>query len=169
MKSLPAFLPSLVPHVAGALDARNAVSNAVRTRELTNDRVSADLARAAAGRVEAMPASFRAHEKTRLAREARLRRAKAETLAALDAAGTAMFHRETTGDRDGSQLDEAQLESDRRANTSADARNSEERNREKLREEEVTASTRARVERPSGAEKTGVRVRAAFDLPTLSD
>ena len=168
LKSLPAFLPSLVPHVAGALDARNAVSNAVRTAELTNDRVSAELARAAAGRVEAMPASFRAHEKTRLAREARLRRAKAETLAALDAAGDAMFHRETTS------ATETAVRSMRRRSrvtnarvTNADARNSEERNREKLREEEVTASTRARVERPSGAEKTGVRVRAAFDLPTL--
>ena len=62
LKSLPAFLPSLVPHVAGALDARNAVPNAVRTAERANDRVSADLARAAAGRVEAMPTSFRARE-----------------------------------------------------------------------------------------------------------
>jgi hypothetical protein len=38
-----------------------------------------------------MPVSFRAHEKTRLFCEARLRRAKEETLAALDAAGEAFF------------------------------------------------------------------------------
>lgn len=155
LKSLPAFLPSLVPHVAGALDARNAVSNAVRTAELANDRVSADLARAAAGRVEAMPASFRAHEKTRLAREARLRRAKAETLAALDAAGDAMFHHETTS------ATETAVSSMRRRSRVTNA----ELREELLREEELTASTRARLERPRGenrAEKTGVRVGAAL-------
>ncbi len=155
LKSLPAFLPSLVPHVAGALDARNAVSNAVRTAELANDRVSPDLARAAAGRVEAMPASFRAHEKTRLAREARLRRAKAETLAALDAAGDAMFHHETTS------ATETAVSSMRRRSRVTNA----ELREELLREEELTASTRARLERPRGenrAEKTGVRVGAAL-------
>jgi len=166
LKSLPAFLPSLVPHVAGALDARNAVPNAVRTAERANDRVSADLARAAAGRVEAMPTSFRAREKTRLAREARLRRAKAETLAALDAAGDAMFHHETTS------ATETAVSSMRRRSRVTNARvtNAEKSPRgEELREEELTASTRARLEHPrGGAEKTGVRVGAALHqtLPT---
>ena len=166
LKSLPAFLPSLVPHVAGALDARNAVSNATRTAELANDRVSADradLARAAAGRVEAMPASFRAHEKTRLAREARLRRAKAETLAALDAAGDAMFHHETT---DTTSATETAVSSMRRRSRVTNARvTNAELREELLREDELTASTRARLERPRGenrAEKTGVRVGAAL-------
>ena len=91
LKNLPTFAPSLVPHVAGALEANRANTNASEAAESVTDTcvVSATLARDAARRVEAMPVSFRAHEKTRLAREARLRRAKEETLAALDAAGEA--------------------------------------------------------------------------------
>jgi transcription initiation factor TFIIIB Brf1 subunit/transcription initiation factor TFIIB len=96
LKNLPKFAPSLVPHVAGALEANKANANAFEAAEAeyvtdTTTIVSAALARDAARRVEAMPVSFRAHEKTRLAREARLRRAKEETLAALDAAGEAFF------------------------------------------------------------------------------
>ena len=165
LKSLPAFLPSLVPHVAGALDARNAVSNAVRTAELANDRVSADLARAAAGRVEAMPTSFRALEKTRLTREARLRRAKAETLAALDAAGDAMFHHETTSATETavSSMRRRSRVTNARVTNASDKSPRGEELREELREEELTASTRARLEHPRAeiAEKIGVR-RSAF-------
>ena len=102
LKTLRAFLPSLVPHVAGALEARQSRKTAHGDETETRRReppiggsaatvVSAELARAAAMRVEAMPVSFRAHEKTRLAREARLWRAKTETLAALAEAGDACF------------------------------------------------------------------------------
>ena len=96
LKNLPKFAPSLVPHVAGALEANKANANAFEAAEAesvtdTTSIVSAALARDAARRVEAMPVSFRAHEKTRLFCEARLRRAKEETLAALDAAGEAFF------------------------------------------------------------------------------
>jgi transcription factor IIIB subunit 2 len=96
LKNLPKFAPSLVPHVAGALEANKANANAFEATEAeyvtdTTSIVSAALARDAARRVEAMPVSFRAHEKTRLFCEARLRRAKEETLAALDAAGEAFF------------------------------------------------------------------------------
>ena len=79
LKTLHVYLPSLVQHVAGTLHTLKEQSTG-RGLDITSSEKAST---SAASRMEGMPVSFRAHEKTRVKRHARLAKAKHDTLVAL--------------------------------------------------------------------------------------